>query len=111
MKTTLQGVRFEDGSHDRMSADFGPYAFIQITRDCMRAYAPDDEDCVNEIELASLLRNGDWKCSLDNHTYSDVIFYGVPEASPATARPVDEDPEDAVRGEQIPPVIVDTDLF
>jgi len=77
--TSLQGVRFEYGSHDRMSADFGPYAFIQITHDFMRAFAPDDEDCVNEIEVASILPNGDWHCYLDDQTYSDVVLYGWKE--------------------------------
>jgi hypothetical protein len=63
-------IRFECGKEDRIGPELGPYEFIQITYDCIRAFAPGKPD--DEIDVAHLGKDGHW-ITEDGQRWSDFI--------------------------------------
>ena len=64
-------VRFEYGQQDRISADYGPFPFVQLTYDALRVGPNGDE-------LASFDgHNGTWFILPELSEWSDIIIYSV----------------------------------
>jgi hypothetical protein len=73
------GVRFECGSEDRWTEDFGPFDYIQMTYTLLCGYNEDDHDHY-ETEIGSM---GTEKFSdmwlVGGDEYSDMIMFAWEE--------------------------------
>ena len=63
-------VRFECGSEDRVSGQYGPFSFVQLTYNTLRA-GPDSDD------LAYAGSDGFWRVGDDRESWSDVVIAGA----------------------------------
>jgi len=63
-------IRFEYGQQDRMSADLGPYPYVQVTYADLYG-GPD-----STVQLASLREDGLW-VTPDGQVWSDYVIWGV----------------------------------
>jgi hypothetical protein len=59
-------VRFEYGQEDRVSEEFGPFPFVQLTYTALRVGEEGDE-------VLGTFAGGLWHCSRDGRSYSDVV--------------------------------------
>ena len=65
-------VQFQDYAEERVSEEFGPFEWVQITGRLIRGCTPDDDRVVAEM------RDGTW-LTTDGSTYSDVMVYAKGE--------------------------------
>lgn len=61
-------IRFEYGQEDRLSEDFGPFPFAQLTYESVRVGEDGDE-------WLAQYADGLWHCERDGKTYSDIVIY------------------------------------
>jgi len=64
-------IRFECGSEERMSPEYGPYEYLQATYSGIRT--PDEG---RDPEIAWWdAEAGDWLCVIDGKHYSDFVIF------------------------------------
>ena len=68
-----QFVRFEYGAEDRMGPDQGPFEYVQLTYEALRASKTDDDTCDHELAAFS----GGWWITADGQRWSDVVFFSA----------------------------------
>ena len=66
-----QMIRFECGQEERMSEDFGPFDYIQITYEDIRV---EDQSAPGGDRILAQVVDG-WWIDPNGERWSDVVFY------------------------------------
>jgi len=72
-------IQFEYGQEDRISEEFGPFPFIQLTYDMVRT-GEDGDDHIATMDPTDQT----WVCHRDDNRYSDFVVFSKDETDEDT---------------------------